>query len=90
MNCHYTAFRPEPGPLRALQMTVSNRVADQNLNKVTRGVLNILLLSKCVDLCSQRFSVFVTKEEQTGGLVSQSRSTILGEDFSSFLLGENP
>lgn len=72
------------------QMTVSNRVADHNLNKVTRGVLNILLLSKCVDLCSQRFSVFVTKEEQAGGLVSQSRSTILGEDFSSFLLGENP
>lgn len=34
--------------------------------------------------------MFVTKEEQAGGLVSQSRSTILGEDFSSFLLGENP
>lgn len=34
--------------------------------------------------------MFVTKEEQAGGLVSQSRSTILGEHFSSFLLGENP
>lgn len=91
MNRDRSAFSPEPGLLRALQMTVSSRVADHNLNQVTRGIINIGLLSKCVDLCSQRYLAFVAKQEQAGGLVSQFRSTILGEDFSRFSFRrENP